>query len=94
MKTYTIAHIEERGVSIIIIPFDPSFGKMSRNKQNKIMDELQIYAQNSGISGTVVPVWPIGKNHGFIAPPKWHPFFKKLSWDEIMSLINKEIEGL
>jgi hypothetical protein len=91
MTHYKIAHIRDHGVNMIIIPLDPSFGKKTWGVQNKIMDEIQISAKNAGLTGTVVPVWQIGENHGFIAPPKWHPFFKTFSWDDILARINKEL---
>ena len=91
MAQYKIAHIRDKGVNIIIIPLDPSFGNKSRYQQDKIIDALQICAKSAGLAGTAVPVWQIGNNHGFIAPPKWHPFFKTLSWDAILASINKEL---
>jgi hypothetical protein len=91
MTLYKIAHIQDRGVNMIVIPLDPSFGKKSWNKQNDRMDDLQLSAKTAGLAGTVVPVWQIGENHGFIAPPKWHPFFKTFSWEAILASINKEL---
>jgi hypothetical protein len=91
MTHYKIAHIQDRGVNMIVIPLDPSFGKKSWYQQNNFMDDLQLSAKNAGLAGTVVPVWRIGDNHGFIAPPKWHAFFKKLSWDAIQASINNEL---
>jgi hypothetical protein len=91
MALYKIAHIREQGVNMIIIPLDPSFGNKSKKQQNEIIDALQDCASSAGLAGTVVPVWQTGSNHGFIAPPKWHPFFKTLSWEAILAGINKEL---
>jgi len=91
MTRYKIAHVQEHGVNMIIIPLDSTFGNKSRRKQDEILDELQICANNAGLAGTVVPVWQMGANHGFIAPPKWHPFFKTFSWEAILANINNEL---
>jgi hypothetical protein len=91
MTPYKIAHIEEKGVNIIIIPLESSFGNKTKKQQDQIIDALQNCAKSAGLAGTVVPVWETGINHRFIAPPRWHPFFKTLSWDAILGKINKEL---
>lgn len=91
MPRFKAAHIREQGIDLIIVPLNPSFLHKTETEQNDILDELQIRANSAGLAGTVVPVWTIGSRMGFIAPPNWHPFFKSISWDDVISNVNKEI---
>jgi len=91
MTTFKIAHIREQGVDLIIAPLDSTFGSKSKNDQNEIIASLQACASSAGLAGTIVPVWLEGSGHRFIAPDKWHPFFKSFSWNQILSNINKEL---
>jgi len=91
MPRYKVAHIKEQGIDLIIVPLDSSFHHMSESEQSKILDELQARATAAGLAGTVVPIWTIGSRMGFIAPRNWHPFFRNISWDEVLMNVNREI---
>ncbi|OZI57655.1 hypothetical protein [Bordetella genomosp. 4] len=89
MAQYKIAHIREQGQDIIIIPLGSDFGNKPSSTQEGIIESLQLCARSAGLAGTVVPVWRVGSRHSFIAPTPWHPYFKSLSWNAIMSNLNK-----
>jgi hypothetical protein len=91
MNKFDVAHINEQGVNMIIIPLDPSFGSKSSSAQNSIIASLERCAHNAGLAGTVVPVWRNGSSHSFICPPNWTPFFKTFSWNSIIANVNKEL---
>ncbi len=91
MASFEIAHIREQGVDLIIVPLDSAFGSKSKRDQNEIINSLQDCASSAGLAGTVVPVWRVGNSHAFIAPDKWHPFFKSFRWNDILRNINKKL---
>jgi len=91
MNKFKIAHLREQGVDLIIIPLDSAFGRKSQSDQQEVIASLQACAEGAKLAGTVVPVWQTGNRMQFIAPTKWHPFFKSLSWNQITANINKEL---
>lgn len=91
MPRFNITHIREQGVDLIIVPLDYTFKFKSKNDQDAIISELQMRASNAGLAGTVVPVWDNGNGMGFIAPQKWHPFFKSINLQIVLNNINKEL---
>jgi hypothetical protein len=88
---FKVAHVREQGVDLIIVPLKASFGNKTNVEQNEIVDELQRRANRAGLAGTVVPVWKAGNRMSFIAPRNWYPFFRSLSWNDVLASINKEI---
>ena len=91
MSKYKIAHLREQGQDMIIIPLDDSFHHKSNSEQQDIVASLQAYASSARLAGTVVPVWLHGRQMNFIAPRPWHPFFKSLTWNAVISNLNKEL---
>lgn len=60
--------------------------------QNEIISELQSRATSAGLAGTVVLVWDNGGGHmRFIAPVKWHPFFRSINLQFVAANINREL---
>jgi hypothetical protein len=65
---------------------------LSNSIQNIQQQELQARANDSGLAGTVVPVWEEANNRmGFLAPENYHPFFNDLSIYQVQASINREI---
>lgn len=91
MSKYKIAHLREQGQDMIIIPLDKNFEYKTNNEQSEIVDSLKSYATSAGLAGTIVPVWLHGPQMKFIAPRPWHPFFKSLTWNAVISNLNKEL---
>jgi hypothetical protein len=92
MPKFQVAHILEQGVNLIIIPLDSSFGHKSSDEQGQIISELQMRASSANLAGTVVPVWNAGAGRmAFIAPSKWHPFFRTITLQWVAANINKAL---
>ena len=91
MPSFNAAHVREQGVDLIIVPVSSSFGHKPESEQVEIIDAMQVAANSAGLAGTVVPVWQIGSRTVFIAPPNWHPFFKSITWAEVLASVNKTI---
>jgi hypothetical protein len=90
-EKFKVAHIREQGVDLIIIPLNAEFGQKLQSEQQEIIAQLQYASSSAGLAGTVVPVWRDGHNQGFIAPQRWHPFFKSIGWNQILASVNKEL---
>lgn len=91
MKKYKVAHIREQGVDLIIAPLDSSFNHQTSHSQHQFIASLQAYAESAGLAGTVVPVWLSGRSMKFIAPQGYHPFFRSISWNWVVTNINREL---
>ena len=92
MPTYKVAHVKEQGIDLIIIPLESNFGRKTKQQQDEITSQLQIAANSAGLAGTVVPVWEQGAGRmAFRAPDRWHPFFKSLTWAQVLRSVNREI---
>lgn len=90
-EKFKVAHIREQGIDLVIIPLNAEFGRKQSSDQQEIIDQLQFASSSAGLAGTVVPVWRDGGRQGFIAPERWHPFFKSISWNQILASVNKEL---
>jgi len=92
MPRFKVAHIKQQGVDLIIIPLERSFGNSVGSDQQAIVDELQVHSQAAGLAGTVVPVWDSGGGRmSFLAPTNYHPFFRSISLNYVLSNVNREI---
>lgn len=89
MSQWHVAHIRQQGVDLIIVPLDGQFEYKTAQEQQRTISALQAAANSAGLAGTVVPIWRVGNQSRFIAPRPWHPFFKSLSWNQILSSRNK-----
>jgi hypothetical protein len=92
MPSYDVAHINEQGVDLIIIPLDSSFGWKTKQQQSDIKADLQLHANAARLAGTVVPVWDAGGGRmGFLAPTQWHQFFSSINLQFVAANINKSL---
>lgn len=92
MASFDIAHINEQGVDLILIPLDKSFGNKTAQEQNAIIDSLQICSTQAGLRGTVIPVWLDTLNRmNFIAPNNYHPFLRSIDFHFVQRNINKRL---
>ena len=89
---YPFAHIREQGQDMIIVPLDASFANKSSAAQQAFVATFQKAANQAGLAGHAVAIWSTGRQIGFVAPPKWHAFFKSPGiWELVHANINKEI---
>jgi hypothetical protein len=89
MHQYHIAHIDELGQHMIIIPMDSSFSLKTHQEQLATRDSLQRCATAAKFTGTVVPVWLEEEQLKFIAPDNWHHFFISIKWNWVLERRNK-----
>jgi hypothetical protein len=81
MADFDVAHLQQQGQEMIIVPLD-------RRPNQANLKALQVCAARAGLGGVVIPVWDQGGRLGFIAPMPWHPFFCDLTWDFVLANIN------
>jgi hypothetical protein len=92
MQTFKVAHINQQGVDLIIIPLDPSYALKTLQEQHAIRHNLQIRANAARLRGTVVPVWDAGFNRmGYLAPQNWHPFFDSIDLFWVFANVNRQL---
>jgi hypothetical protein len=92
MPSYKVAHLNEQGQDMIIIPLESAFGRQSQAEQQAELDALQYRANAAGLRGSAVVVWDAGGSRmGFLGPHQWHPFLKGLNLRLVFSSLNKEI---
>jgi len=92
MPRFDVAHIKEQGIDLIIIPLNNSFRSKNETEQREIISELQSRASSAGLAGTVVPVWDNGGGRmAFIAPEKWHPYFRSINMQFVAVNINRQL---
>jgi len=90
-STYDVAHINEQGQNMIIIPVDSSVGSKTQNQQNELSNSLQIFANDAGLAGSICLVWTSGNRFNFLAPNQWHSFFKSIDMRFVRTNINKKL---
>ena len=91
MPTVKVAHIHERGIDLIIVPLESTFGRESPKDQDWAISELQMRSGAAGLSGAVVPVWDGGAGQmAFIAPQRWHAFLSKITLLDVWENVNTE----
>lgn len=92
MPHFEVAHIQERGVDLIVIPLDNSFRLKSQADQDATIYELRIRASSAGLAGTVVAVWDDGGGRmAFRAPRSFHPFLKSIDLLYVAANINRKL---
>lgn len=92
MPLYKVAHLREQGQDMIVIPLDRSFELKLEQDKNEIIINLQLRARGARLAGLVIPTWDAGGGQlKFIAPQRWHPFFRSLNWTFVQANLNKAI---
>ena len=77
---------------MIIVPVDAAFANKSRAAQQAFVAAFETAVNQAGLAGHAVAIWSTGRQIGFVAPPKWHAFFKSPGiWELVHANINKEI---
>ena len=90
MPRVKVAHVREKGVDLIIVPLDISFGDKPREEQYQAIDELRRTTYQAGLNGDVVPVWDSGAGcMSFIAPEAHHPFFNSINLQQVYQNLNR-----
>ncbi len=81
-STFEAAHLNILDVRVVVVfvtlgPSPEMYGRLQRS------------AQQAGLAGHVIAVWPdeFGRTR-FLAPPEQHAFFQAVSYDQLRAQIN------
>ena len=92
MPDYKVAHLNEGGQNMIIVPLDNSMTHMPLASQQAVQADLQAHISASGLAGIVVPVWDAGGGRmSYLAPAAWHPFFDRATLAWVVANLNREV---
>jgi hypothetical protein len=77
-----VASLEIGDVRVVVVFVD-------QRPSAELYQSLQLSAQQAGLEGNVVAVWPdeFGRTR-FLAPPEQHAFFQIVSYDQLRAQIN------
>jgi hypothetical protein len=92
MANFNVAHINEQGFNLIIVPLESSFDSKNLSAQNAFQNSLQACAKKAKLSGTIVLVWlnSFGQMQ-FLAPQNFHGFFQSIDMDFVKYNINTQL---
>ena len=92
METFPVAHLNIQNVNVIVIFVSPHFDTMPADQQQVVHHRLQAAACNARLAGNVVPVWQdrLARTK-FIAPPRQHPFFRSVSYEQLYLNVNRTL---
>lgn len=92
MAEFDIAHINEQGEDIILIPVNNNFGYKSPIEQEQTIASLQNFASLAGLRGKVIPVWvdAVNRMH-FVAPEYYHAFMFSINYKYVLRNLNKKL---
>jgi hypothetical protein len=81
-ETFEVAHLDILDVRVVVV-------LVALRPGAELYDALQRSAQQAGLVGNVVAVWPdqFGRTR-FLAPPEQHAFFQAVSYDQLRAQIN------
>lgn len=92
MTTLNVAHIQEQGVNLIIVPLDRSFDSQTLAERMSVRDEIQVRAQSAGLAGFVSLIWEtVSGRVAFIAHKNHHAFFQSISLQYVWVRINRQL---
>lgn len=92
MPSFKIAHILHEGANLVVVPLSSSFGRKTEEERRQILDELRRKAFETGIAGTLIPVWDRGGGRmGFIAPKSFHALLQGLSLPQVLAYVNRTL---
>jgi hypothetical protein len=92
MPKFSVAHVQEQGQNLIIIPLESSFRNRAEGEQKLALAEFERRSNSAGLKGRVVLVWDNGGGRmGFMAPNQWHPFVRSINLRYVAANINREL---
>ncbi len=91
MPIFRVAHLNQDGENVIVIPLESAFSLRSTMQQKAIRDDLQSHAVAANLAGIVVPVWDVGGRMEFLAPSAWRSFFQSVTLSWVVANLNRNI---
>jgi hypothetical protein len=85
-ETFEVAHLNILDVRVVVV-------FLALRPSPELYGTLQRSAQQTGLTGNVVAVWPdkFGRTR-FLAPPEQHAFFQAVSYDQLRAQINTTLD--
>jgi hypothetical protein len=90
-ETYEIAHINEQGQNMIIIPISPSIHTKTQAQKNALLNSLQYFARDAGLAGSVCLVWQVNRRLYSLGPHQWSRFLTSIDMNFVSRNINKKL---
>lgn len=92
MSVFDIAHINEQGEDLILVPLNDTFGYKTYTEQEQTVNTLQNYAYKAGLKGKVIPVWKgVVNRMNFVAPEYYHAYLLSINYNFVLNNINKKL---
>jgi hypothetical protein len=91
MAEYKIAHIQEHGQDMIIVPLESAFHSRSAQDKEAFRLALRRCAASANLKGDVCLAWTYGGRFYSLAPQPWRPFFKSIGMDYVHGRINRKL---
>lgn len=91
MYRLRIAHLQELGHKVILVPMDRTFASLTDAEQQETIRRIEAGAAKSAVDGTVVVAWQEGSGHCVIGAQALLPYLNTLTWPQIMASLNAEI---
>lgn len=89
---FKVAHLNAKGVDLILVPLASAFGQLKRLDQEKAIKTLQHYAAAAGLRGFVVPIWDKGAGKAeFLAEKQLLPILQNFSLAVVQQNLNREL---
>ena len=81
-ETFDVAHLDISDVRVVVV-------FVALRPSADLYHTLQRSAQQAGLAGNVIAVWPdeFGRTR-FLAPPEQHAFFQAVTYDQLRAQIN------
>jgi hypothetical protein len=80
MPTYDVACVREQGIDVIVVVVNAAVGGMKRADQGSAWAQMQVWAIEAGLDGTVVLLWrATTRRLSYFDPHHRHPFLKHLT---------------
>jgi hypothetical protein len=92
VETFQVAHLNVQNVNLVVVFLNASFDSKSQREQHEIQVALQGAATSAGLAGNVVPVWVDSFDRmKFLAPRQQLPYFESVSYDYLVSQVNRTL---
>lgn len=88
---FDVAHINQQGQNMIVIPLNSNAQYKSDQQLNELMYLLQKCATSAGLAGTVVIVWTSNNGMMFMGPRQWQNFLRSIDMLWVAKNINRTL---
>lgn len=90
-EQYDIAHLNVRGVDIIVVFVDERIHHISAADKNAVLTRLQFCAASAGLAGAVTLVWLYSGRVHFLGPKNQHAFYRSTTFEYLWNSRNRTL---